>query len=124
MRSTTFLLPVLGLLSGVSLASPTISAKALAAPAHLDLESASAAKVNATEVSKRVTNAAAAPAHIVGDLLAVENVNATETSKRNAAEPAHLAGELVSADKVNSTSVVKRALGAVSDWSSLVIPIL
>jgi hypothetical protein len=115
MRSTTFLLPLLGLLSGLSLASPTIAVRTLAAPAHLDLESVSAAQVNATEASKRATNAAAARAHIVGDRLAAENVNATETSKRNAAEPAHLARELVSADKVNSTSVVKRALGAVSD---------
>lgn len=115
MRSTTVLLPVLGLLSGLSLASPTIAARALAAPAHLELDSISAAQVNDTDVSKRTVDAAASPAHLAGNLLAAENINATETAERNIAEPARLVGELISADNVNSTSAVKRALGTVGD---------
>ncbi|KAK1768233.1 hypothetical protein QBC33DRAFT_536611 [Phialemonium atrogriseum] len=85
MRSTITLLPILGLLSGLALATPAPVVATLAAPTHL-----------------------------VGEPLAADSVNATEVGRRTVAEPPHLTVALVSADAVNSTSagVVKRAIEA------------
>lgn len=116
MRANVAILPVMGLLSGLTVATPLFGARDLVAPGPLGFDPISAAQVNATKVVKKESTISA-PSRLVNDLLAADTVNVTKVGKRDTDSPVHLDVEFLSANEINSTTVVRRVIGAVSEGS-------